>query len=81
MEDEFRDFRRRRHRDPGYLPDAERRLGKPCSDWAEQRGTPVWVRLVKGAYWDYETVIAQAHGWPIPVFPAEMGDRTPTSSG
>ena len=26
------------------------------------------MRLVKGAYWDYETVIAQAHGWPIPVF-------------
>ena len=28
--------------------------------WAERRGTPVWVRLVKGAYWDYEAVIAGA---------------------
>jgi RHH-type proline utilization regulon transcriptional repressor/proline dehydrogenase/delta 1-pyrroline-5-carboxylate dehydrogenase len=37
-------------------------------DWAAQRGTPVWVRLVKGAYWDYETIKAQAHGWPVPVF-------------
>ncbi len=27
-------------------------------DWARRRGTPVWVRLVKGAYWDYETVHA-----------------------
>ncbi|HMC87965.1 MAG TPA: proline dehydrogenase family protein, partial [Gemmataceae bacterium] len=36
--------------------------------WAEQRGTPVWVRLVKGAYWDYETVVAAQQGWPIPVF-------------
>lgn len=37
-------------------------------DWACSRGTPVWVRLVKGAYWDYETVIAAQNGWPAPVF-------------
>lgn len=37
-------------------------------DWARQRGIPVWVRLVKGAYWDYETAHAQAEGWPIPVY-------------
>ena len=27
------------------------------------------VRLVKGAYWDYETIIAAQHGWPTPVWP------------
>jgi RHH-type proline utilization regulon transcriptional repressor/proline dehydrogenase/delta 1-pyrroline-5-carboxylate dehydrogenase len=37
-------------------------------DWAAERGTPVWVRLVKGAYWDYETIKAKANGWPIPVY-------------
>jgi RHH-type transcriptional regulator, proline utilization regulon repressor / proline dehydrogenase / delta 1-pyrroline-5-carboxylate dehydrogenase len=37
-------------------------------DWARERGAPVWVRLVKGAYWDYETVKAKANGWPIPVW-------------
>ncbi|BDI29310.1 L-glutamate gamma-semialdehyde dehydrogenase [Capsulimonas corticalis] len=37
-------------------------------DWAEQRGTPVWVRLVKGAYWDYETIIAAQRGHGIPVY-------------
>ena len=37
-------------------------------DWAARRGTPVWVRLVKGAYWDHETIKAKANGWPIPVF-------------
>ncbi len=37
-------------------------------DWARQRGTPVWVRLVKGAYWEHETVLAQSLGWPIPVY-------------
>ncbi|MDP9389065.1 MAG: proline dehydrogenase family protein, partial [Actinomycetota bacterium] len=29
---------------------------------------PVNVRLVKGAYWDSETVLAEAEGWPAPVF-------------
>jgi RHH-type proline utilization regulon transcriptional repressor/proline dehydrogenase/delta 1-pyrroline-5-carboxylate dehydrogenase len=37
-------------------------------DFARSRGTPLWVRLVKGAYWDYETVHAMANGWPIPVY-------------
>ena len=23
---------------------------------------------MKGAYWDYETVHAEATGWPVPVF-------------
>jgi RHH-type proline utilization regulon transcriptional repressor/proline dehydrogenase/delta 1-pyrroline-5-carboxylate dehydrogenase len=50
-----------------YLRDAERDLVQ-LRDWARRRGKPVWVRLVKGAYWDYETVHAQAEGWPVPVF-------------
>ncbi len=29
---------------------------------------PLQVRLVKGAYWDVETVVARAEGWPVPVF-------------
>ncbi|MGR9107089.1 MAG: proline dehydrogenase family protein [Gammaproteobacteria bacterium] len=36
--------------------------------WAELRGTPITVRLVRGAYWDYETVIARQHGWEVPVW-------------
>lgn len=36
--------------------------------WARAHRQPITVRLVKGAYWDYETVIAQQRGWPIPVF-------------
>ncbi len=50
-----------------YLRDSAADLAK-LRDWARSRGTPVWVRLVKGAYWDYETVHAQALDWPIPVF-------------
>src|SRR5688572_2757390 len=29
---------------------------------------PLQIRLVKGAYWDYETLVARAEGWPVPVF-------------
>lgn len=50
-----------------YLRSTERDL-VTLRDWAAQRGTPVWVRLVKGAYWDYETIKARANGWPVPVF-------------
>jgi RHH-type proline utilization regulon transcriptional repressor/proline dehydrogenase/delta 1-pyrroline-5-carboxylate dehydrogenase len=35
---------------------------------AERRGAPITVRLVKGAYWDYEVVHAQQLGLPCPVF-------------
>jgi len=50
-----------------YLRDSEKDL-RELRDWAVQRGRPIWVRLVKGAYWDYETVIAQALDWPVPVY-------------
>ncbi|MBV8560036.1 MAG: proline dehydrogenase family protein, partial [Acidimicrobiia bacterium] len=33
-----------------------------------QRRTPITVRLVKGAYWDSETVMARAEDWPVPVY-------------
>ncbi len=37
-------------------------------DWAERRAAPVWIRLVKGAYWDYECAMAAQNGWRPPVF-------------
>jgi RHH-type proline utilization regulon transcriptional repressor/proline dehydrogenase/delta 1-pyrroline-5-carboxylate dehydrogenase len=51
-----------------YLKDTEHDLHQ-LLDWAKNvRKCPVWVRLVKGAYWDYETVIAAQNHWPVPVF-------------
>ena len=51
-----------------YLKDTERDLAA-LRDWARDvRQCPVWIRLVKGAYWDYETVIASQNGWPVPVW-------------
>lgn len=67
MEDEFRDFADIGIVIQAYLPEAERDL-HVLRDWAERRGTPIWIRLVKGAYWDYETVAAESRGWPVPVY-------------
>lgn len=36
--------------------------------WAEERGCPIGVRLVKGAYWDTESALARQRGWPNPVW-------------
>jgi RHH-type proline utilization regulon transcriptional repressor/proline dehydrogenase/delta 1-pyrroline-5-carboxylate dehydrogenase len=36
--------------------------------WAKQRKRVVTVRLIKGAYWDYETIHAQMMNWPAPVW-------------
>jgi len=37
-------------------------------EWARGTGRVVTVRLVKGAYWDFETIHAEEMGWPIPVW-------------
>ncbi len=50
-----------------YLKETSADLAQ-LAEWAKQRGTPVTVRLVKGAYWDFETIHARQHGWPVPVF-------------
>lgn len=36
--------------------------------FAKKTKQPFTVRLVKGAYWDYETILAKQRGWPSPVF-------------
>lgn len=50
-----------------YLRDSEQDLHDLLA-WAHSRGSAIGVRLVRGAYWDYETVAARQRGWPIPVF-------------
>jgi RHH-type proline utilization regulon transcriptional repressor/proline dehydrogenase/delta 1-pyrroline-5-carboxylate dehydrogenase len=41
---------------------------KRICDWAKRTGRVVTVRLVKGAYWDYEVINAESKGWPCPVW-------------
>jgi RHH-type proline utilization regulon transcriptional repressor/proline dehydrogenase/delta 1-pyrroline-5-carboxylate dehydrogenase len=50
-----------------YLRDCEADL-RDLVAWARKNQRPLSVRLVKGAYWDYETIIAQQRDWPIPVW-------------
>lgn len=50
-----------------YLKDCETDL-RGLISWARERSRRVTVRLVKGAYWDYETILSQQRHWPVPVF-------------
>ncbi|MBT5017396.1 proline dehydrogenase family protein [Planctomicrobium sp.] len=67
MEKEFRDWSDCGIVIQAYLPDAEDDL-KNLLKWAKKRKTSVGIRLVKGAYWDYETITAEYRGWPCPVY-------------
>ena len=49
-----------------YLRDAPAHAAAMAA-FARERGTPFQVRLVKGAYWDYETIVAGERRWPPPV--------------
>ncbi|MDO8616797.1 MAG: proline dehydrogenase family protein [Dehalococcoidia bacterium] len=50
-----------------YLRDAEDDIAR-LRTLAERRGTPFAVRLVKGAYWDEEHIVAGQNSWPVPVY-------------
>lgn len=52
-----------------YLRDSEEILDRVLG-WARaaDRAIPLTIRLVKGAYWDHETVEAIQHGWTPPVY-------------
>ena len=50
-----------------YLRSGEEDAGK-LIDWARRTGRQVTVRLIKGAYWDYELIHAERMGWPVPVW-------------
>ena len=61
-------LQRHRHRRAG-LPQGRRgRHRAPAQRWREQRGAPFSVRLVKGAYWEEERIVASQNDWPVPVY-------------
>ena len=67
MEPEFRDWENVGVVVQAYLRDSGDDLTM-LREWVRRRGTPITVRLVKGAYWDHETILAIANRWPIPVW-------------
>jgi len=50
-----------------YLRDAGKDL-LDLIEWGRTRATRFTVRLVKGAYWDYEKIKSTQNGWSIPVY-------------
>jgi RHH-type transcriptional regulator, proline utilization regulon repressor / proline dehydrogenase / delta 1-pyrroline-5-carboxylate dehydrogenase len=67
MEPEFRDRTDIGITLQAYLRDSYWNL-KDVVEWVKQRGKPITVRLVKGAYWDQETIIARQNHWSTPVY-------------
>jgi RHH-type proline utilization regulon transcriptional repressor/proline dehydrogenase/delta 1-pyrroline-5-carboxylate dehydrogenase len=66
-EPEFRDWPHAGIVIQAYLRESEKDL-VDLLEWGRARGTRFGVRLVKGAYWDYETLRSARNGWAVPVF-------------
>jgi len=66
-ESEFRDWPHVGIVIQAYLRDAEDDL-RELLDWGRERGTRFAIRLVKGAYWDFEKIKSRQNGWSCPVF-------------
>src|SRR6266700_6041720 len=66
-EEEFKDWPHAGIVIQAYLRDSEADL-RHLIDWGRARGTRFAVRLVKGAYWDYETIKSRQNGWDCPVY-------------
>lgn len=50
-----------------YLKDSDATV-RDLIAWGRKNNLPFGIRLVKGAYWDAETVMAKQNGWDIPVW-------------
>jgi RHH-type proline utilization regulon transcriptional repressor/proline dehydrogenase/delta 1-pyrroline-5-carboxylate dehydrogenase len=66
-EEEFRNWPHAGIVIQAYLRDSEADL-RDLIEWGRKRGTRFAVRLVKGAYWDYETTKSLQNGWDCPVY-------------
>jgi RHH-type proline utilization regulon transcriptional repressor/proline dehydrogenase/delta 1-pyrroline-5-carboxylate dehydrogenase len=67
MEPEFRQRSDIGITQQAYLRESYEDL-KGIIQWVKARETPLTVRLVKGAYWDQETIKAIQHQWVQPVY-------------
>jgi RHH-type transcriptional regulator, proline utilization regulon repressor / proline dehydrogenase / delta 1-pyrroline-5-carboxylate dehydrogenase len=66
-EEEFSEYRDTGIALQAYLRETSGDLDQ-LIEWAQKRRTRVTVRLVKGAYWDTETILARQRRWPVPVY-------------
>ncbi|BBO78739.1 bifunctional protein PutA [Desulfosarcina widdelii] len=66
-EPEFRDWPHKGIAYQAYMKDAEQLLDDLLG-WAKKMKQDFGMRLVKGAFWDEEVVLANLYNYPIPVF-------------
>ncbi len=67
LKEEFKDYPHWGLVIQAYLKDSYKDCEK-LIHLAQKRATPFTVRLVKGAYWDFEVIEAGQKNWPIPVY-------------
>ena len=67
LEEEFRERTDIGMTIQAYLRDSEEDA-RDIIAWLKQRGYPLTIRLVKGAYWDQETIKAAQKHWKQPVY-------------
>lgn len=67
MEEELRNYKFFGCVIQAYLKDSSEDIRALCT-FAKSRATPFTVRLVKGAYWDYETIDSEQKNWSVPVY-------------
>ncbi|MDC0980240.1 proline dehydrogenase family protein [Bdellovibrionales bacterium] len=67
MEPEFRDYPHWGVVIQAYLRDSFEDV-QALTLFAKERGTPFTIRLVKGAYWDFETIHSDQQRWEVPVY-------------
>ena len=67
MEPEFKNYRHWGIVIQAYLRDSLQDI-QDLTNFAKERGTPFTIRLVKGAYWDFETINSDQQRWPVPVY-------------
>jgi len=67
LDEEFKDYPHWGIVIQAYLKDSY----KDCErliHLAQKRKVPFTIRLVKGAYWDFEVIHAKQNNWPVPVY-------------
>ncbi len=67
IEDEFKDWTDFGTVLQAYLRDSGAELDTWLA-WVKKRGAPITIRLVKGAYWDYEQALSEQRRWKLPVY-------------
>ena len=66
-EPEFKDYPHVGLALQAYLKSSEKDL-QDLIDWGKEKNRRFGIRLIKGAYWDYEMALAAQRNWPVPVF-------------